>query len=130
MLTTYNGSMTQAKKDTGNQGETLAAEFLKQRGYHIVERNWRTTSGEIDIVTQQDETWVFVEVRTRHAQTTDDAFASITPAKRQKLIAAAYAYLEAHTLDDDTLWRIDVIAVSLWHGQQPQIEHVEDALGW
>jgi putative endonuclease len=122
--------MTQTRKNTGKRGEALAAGFLRQRAYHILDTNWRTNSGEIDIIAQKDKTLVFVEVRTRRATSTETAFASITPAKRAKLIKSAYAYLNTHSISDDTPWRIDVIAVALWHGQPPQIEHVEDALGW
>lgn len=114
----------------GFLGEQLAVQHLQATGYTVVTRNWRFRLGEIDIVAQQGETLVFVEVRARHDETTENAFASITPAKREKMIRAAYAYADAHKLPDDTPWRIDVIAVAFPKGKHPLIEHAEDALGW
>jgi putative endonuclease len=114
----------------GFLGEQLAAQHLQSHGYTIIERNWRFTLGEIDIVAQQGETLVFVEVRARQDENTENAFASITPAKRRKMLRAAYAYASAHNLPDNALWRIDVIAVAFPRGKHPLIEHAEDALGW
>ncbi|MEL6269108.1 MAG: YraN family protein, partial [Chloroflexota bacterium] len=107
----------------------LAAEFLRQKNWEIMMTNWRCPTGEIDIIARDGDMMVFVEVRTRRTATVDAAFASITPAKRQKLTAAAYAYLDAHA-PDDALWRIDVIGVALPSGKKPVIQHAEDALDW
>lgn len=113
----------------GRRGEALAAAYLQGRGYTIVTTNWRWAQGELDIVARQGETVVFVEVRARHASTTETAFASINPRKQARMHSAVQAYLSAHTLDD-ALWRIDVIAVAVPRTGQPIIEHVEDALDW
>jgi len=117
------------RKITGDYGEQLAANYLKLQGYTIIETNWRCNIGEIDIVAQHNEHIIFIEVRTRRTNTVDAAFASITPSKREKLIRAAHAYLDANT-GEDALWRIDVIAIALPFNSKPRIEHVEDALGW
>lgn len=112
---------------TGRTGEALAARFLRQRGYEILDSNWRCDRGELDIVARKAATYVFVEVRARRQANTGEAFASITPRKQQRLLAAVWAWLEAHeamTAD----WRVDVIAVAL--AERPHIEHVEDALDW
>ena len=79
--------------DEGAQAETLAARFLAERGLAIVTRNFRTRMGEIDIVARDRETLVFVEVRKRRSAAYGGAIASITDAKRVRLIAAAKAYL-------------------------------------
>lgn len=118
-----------ANRQTGQRGEQLAVEHLAAQGFTIRERNWHCQHGEIDIIAHHDMTWVFVEVRTRHAPTTETAFASIAPNKQTRMIAAAQQYLSDHDLDDIS-WRIDVIAVALQRGHQPTIDHVEDALGW
>ncbi|MEO0563229.1 MAG: YraN family protein, partial [Chloroflexota bacterium] len=101
------------KTNTGRYGEALAKAHLEEKGYAILAINWKHLRGEIDVIAQSGPTTVFVEVRTRHAETTESAFASITMAKRQKMIAAAHAYLEEHNLPEDTEWRIDVIAVAI-----------------
>ncbi len=121
--------MTTAKKQTGNQGEALAARFLEQRGYTIVETNWHCQGGELDIVARKDDTLIFVEVKTRHADTVETAFLQVTPAKCRRLIHSAYAYIHLKQLED-LLPRIDVIGIALRNGQPPVIEHVEDALDW
>lgn len=116
---------------TGQKGEAIAAQYLRQQGYEIVQMNWRCRLGEIDVIAQQGDTLIFIEVKTRHAVESGDALASITPLKGQKLVRAAHYYLNTQGHDPDvTLWRLDAIAVVLHAGQTPQIEHVEDALGW
>ena len=114
-------------KETGSYGEELAATYLQQHGYHIVTTNWHCQHGEIDIVARADDMLVFVEVKTRRTGSTQAAFSNITPKKRERLIASAYAYLDEHT-DDDPAWRIDAIGIAL--SSPPVIDHVEDALDW
>jgi putative endonuclease len=121
--------MPTAKKQTGNQGEQLAARFLEQNGYAIVETNWHCTGGELDIVARKDDTLVFVEVKTCRGETVDAAFMQITPAKRRRLVASAYAYVHTNQ-HEDLLWRIDVIGIALPLRAKPIIEHMEDALDW
>ena len=121
--------MSDAKRDLGVYGESQAARLLRSKGYTIIKTNWTCEHGEIDIVAQEDETLVFVEVRTRHAGTTERAFESIDERKQAKLATLAYAYLDAHALED-VAWRIDVVAIAVPRGGRPVIEHVEDALGW
>ncbi|RMG73766.1 MAG: YraN family protein [Chloroflexi bacterium] len=108
----------------GQWAEEQAVTFLLTAGYTIIERNWRCIYGEIDIVAQDGDIWVFVEVRARHHL--DDAFASITSSKREKMIHSAHSYLQKLPLD--TPWRVDMIAVA-W-GPPLQIQHVEDILAW
>ncbi len=117
------------QQQLGEQGETLAATYLQQKGYNILDRNWNCRFGEIDIVARVGNTLVFVEVKTRHAQTTEDAFASITPTKQKRLTSAAQLYL-SQVNTEETDWRMDVIAIALPKTGKPIIEHVEDALGW
>lgn len=117
------------RRPFGQQGEKLASDHLQSRGYAIIETNWRCQHGEIDIIAHNDSAYVFVEVRSRHAETTEASFESITPRKRAKLTALAHAYLAAHNLENAN-WRVDVIAIALPRVGHPIIEHVEDALDW
>lgn len=116
------------RKATGQQGEVLAAVYLSQKGYRVLERNWRCTTGELDIVAEDKATLVFVEVRTRRGQRFGRAEESITPTKQIRLIELAQAYLQEKS-PAHTSWRIDVIAVQLGPGA-PQINHLENAVGW
>ncbi|HQR10821.1 MAG TPA: YraN family protein [Casimicrobiaceae bacterium] len=77
----------------GARAERLAAEFLAARGLAIIERNFRTRRGEIDLIARDGETLVFVEVRFRRNADYGGAAASITHAKGRRLIAAANVYL-------------------------------------
>jgi len=77
----------------GAQAEDLAAAWLERRGLRLVARNFRTRHGEIDLVMRDGATVVFVEVRLRSSARFGGAAASITAAKRARLVAAAEGYL-------------------------------------
>lgn len=111
----------------GLYGEQAAVAHLREHGYTIHETNWHCRTGEIDIIAQQDDMLVFVEVKTR--RTSGTALAAITPTKRDRIISAVYAYLDAQELDD-AAWRIDAISVIIKSHEAPMIQHVEDALDW
>lgn len=111
----------------GRQGEALARRYLEARGYQILATNWHCAHGELDIVARLAGSLVFVEVRTRRQRQTEDAFASITTRKRQRLLAAVQTWLAEHK-QEEADWRLDVIAVAL--GGCTGIDHVEDALDW
>ncbi len=121
--------MSDKNQKTGAYGEQLARKYLERKGYTIIATNWHCAYGEVDIIAEYGEILVFVEVRTRHSNTTETAFASITPQKRERLIKTAYSYLN-ETERDDELWRIDMIAIALQYGQTPLIQHREDVLDW
>lgn len=117
-----------AKKKLGQWGENLAAEYLVQRGYRIVEQNARTPYGEIDLVAQVGDITIFVEVKTRTTQTFGYPEEAITEQKRVHLIEASQAYIQDHP-ELDTDLRIDVIAIQhLKKNETPQIEHFENAV--
>ena len=120
--------MSQTRK-TGDKGEAIARNYLVQHDFTIIETNWTTRFGELDIIAKQNDVYVFVEVKTRHSTNTESAFASITPTKREKMIKAVYEYIQDKNLDD-IHWRIDAIAVALNRNQAPIIDHVEDAFDW
>lgn len=122
--------MSNPKQSIGKQGEYLAQAYLQARNIEIIATNWHCKLGEIDIVARDASVLCFIEVRTRRAASTEFALASITPAKRQKMIRAAYAFVADHHLPEETSWRIDIIAIALPNQQPPIIDHVEDALDW
>jgi len=113
---------------TGRQGEEIAASYLVVKGYNIVDRNWRCKIGELDIVAESEGTLVFVEVRTRTGDRFGTALESITPAKQARLVELAQTYLQESATAPRS-WRIDVVAVQLGSGL-PQIDHIENAVGW
>ena len=120
---------TKLTQPFGRYGEELAQAYLESVGYQIITSNWRSPLGEIDIIAEKDNILVFVEVRSRHAETTEASFESINTRKRKKLAALANKYIDAHELND-VMWRIDVIGVAIPRTGKAIIEHIEDALGW
>jgi putative endonuclease len=115
------------RKQTGIQGEKLARDFLKKKGYRVLETNYRCQQGEIDIVARQRDNLVFVEVRTKTSLDFGTPQESITAAKRQHLERSAYHYLNSHP-DSPPMWRMDFIAVELdAKGKLQRIEHLENA---
>jgi len=81
---------------TGAYHETVVATFLTSRGHSIIERNWRTKQCEIDIISIQNDTLYFTEVRYRASATQGGAVASVTPTKLRKMRFAADTYLASH----------------------------------
>ncbi len=77
----------------GARAEELAAAFLRRQGLKLLEKNYRCRFGEIDLILKDGETLVFVEVRLRGNPRYGGAAASITPAKRAKLLKTARHYL-------------------------------------
>jgi len=94
----------------GHAAESRAEAFLKTHGLQRVARNWRCRFGEIDLIMQDGPTLVFVEVRLRSRSDFGGAAASVTPAKQQKLLAAARQYLT--TLKTLPPCRFDVVALT------------------
>lgn len=99
----------QKAEHRGRAAEAAAALMLRAKGYRILERRFKCRAGEIDIVAQRGETFVFVEVKAR--QTIEQAIESITPHQRKRIEAAAEAWLRKATSQQFAV-RFDVIAVA------------------
>jgi putative endonuclease len=112
------------KKLLGREGENLAARFLTKQGYRILERNYRTRSGEIDLVALHNGAVVFVEVKTR----TSDAFGApelaVNPRKQQRMVKAALGYLKYKKLHQVPC-RFDVVAITT--ASEQEVEHIQNA---
>ena len=108
----------------GTRGEELASGYLSDRGFTILERNWRYKQKEIDIVAQWGDCLVIVEVKTRTSTAFGDPVASITLRKQAFLIQAAEAYLYIKGLDMDV--RFDIIVI-LTGKDGSRFEHIPDA---
>lgn len=86
-------SATRGGATVGARAEALAAEYLERQGLTLLERNFRTRRGEIDLVMREGGVLVFVEVRLRTNAAYGGAAASITSRKQARLVAAAQVYL-------------------------------------
>jgi len=120
--------MSLHRQSLGRWGETLAADYLSQKGYVLLDRNLRTPYGEIDLIAQKGDTLVFVEVKTRASKTLGPPEISVTPRKREHLLASVQAYVQEHARAE-AHWRIDVIAIQKGQGGlRPEIVHFENAI--
>lgn len=109
----------------GKTGESIAARFLRNKGYRILEQNYRTRLGEIDIIARDRETLVFVEVKARNSHNFGNPKSSITLHKQRKISMVALQYLKA-TDQTRTKARFDVIAIC-GAEKSPQIELIKNA---
>ena len=117
------------RRETGILGEKLAGDFLRERGYEILEANYRSPYGEIDLIARHKGYLVFVEVRTKKSREFGSPEESITQTKKEHLTATAWHYLESQE-SPPQLWRIDAVAVELDRQNQPlRIEIIENAVG-
>jgi putative endonuclease len=115
------------RQSLGRWGESQAAQYLSQKGFTILERNARTPYGELDLITRENDTLVFIEVKTRASTSLGPPEVSVSTTKQKHLLAAAQAYVQAHSeLIQD--WRIDVIAILRLKDRPPQIEHFENII--
>jgi putative endonuclease len=108
----------------GTQGEAFVASWLEQQGFVILDRNYRTRCGEVDIIAARDEVVAFVEVKTRQREYFPISQAVTWP-KQQRIIKAANYFIVARQLRDK-VFRFDVATV-VFEQNQHQIEYIENA---
>ena len=109
------------RRKFGDSGEVLAEDFLKGKGYEILDRQFLTRLGEIDLVAREGNEVVFVEVKTRHDLTFGYPEESVTPFKLRKIAMTAELYLRTQKIRN-AKYRIDVVSILFTHGV-PEIEH-------
>ena len=110
--------------ELGKLGEDLAVQYLTDKGYEILERNWHNIHKEIDIIAKDGEELVIVEVKARQTDEYGEPDIAVTKKKQRMLIAAANAYILNKGLDMET--RFDIVSIIFKDGE-PVIEHIEDA---
>jgi len=103
-------------KIKGNIAEKKAAEFLQSKGFKIVEKNFYTKFGEIDIIAFKDKVFHFVEVK---SGTNFEPIYNITPTKMQRIIKSAYIYMKKHHID--SAFCIDAVII-----KNDNIEYLEN----
>lgn len=117
--------MVNTKHITGVFGEDRAVEFLRQTGYRILARNWKSKHLELDIICSKGEELVFVEVKTRAADALQSAKEALSPAQQKNLLKAAQNYLTAHNAWDLPC-RFDLICVTCGDNNF-HVEHIANA---
>jgi len=117
--------MTNRKQEIGKKGESVAVRYLKKQGYKIIEQNFRSKAGEIDIIAREKKTLVFVEVKTRSSRTFGSPKWAVTLKKQRAISMAALYYLKM-TSQIYANARFDVVSI-LAQGKENQIELVRNA---
>jgi len=108
----------------GKKGEELAADHLKEKGYKILHRNWRSGKRELDIVAENNDFVVFAEVKTRSENFLAGAGDTVSREKQRLMLFAAESYIKRYNINKDS--RFDIITV-ISKGQNYSIEHLENA---
>jgi len=112
------------RKLLGQKGEDRAAHFLAGQGYKILERNYRTRAGEIDLIALHEGMVVFVEVKTRTSSLFGAPELAVTPRKQQRMAKAALGYLRSRKLYQMPC-RFDVVAINA--AAERELELIQNA---
>lgn len=113
------------RKKTGNAGENQAAEYLLKDGYQLVERNFRTNQGEIDIIVEKENFIVFVEVKTLPKGNLEFLSHVLDSRKQKRIIKTAKRFLAINRQYSNSYIRFDVIVLDM--PGLPQVYHIENA---
>lgn len=126
----YNKIMRE-KKDLGDLGEKISREYLENKGYKILDKNFRYSKlGELDIIATKNNAIIFFEVKTRKKTGPGGFYPedNITYDKQKKLIKLSQIWLSKHKLTDCD-WQIDVLAIDMYLNGSCDIRHLENAVG-
>jgi len=117
-----------SKQLLGATGEEIAVDYLISQGYEVFDRNWRSKSGEIDIIASekfnsQDEL-IFIEVKTRSSRDYGDPIEAITATKYLRMYRLALEWLSENSASREA-WRLDVISIVISRAQEIEIDHLK-----
>lgn len=123
--------MSLIRKLLGQTGEDAAERYLKEKGYRILERNYRLKMGEVDIIALDRDTVVFVEVKTRRGISHGAPAEAVNPRKQRQIVKAATAYIIGKKLVDVSC-RFDIISIIVAGAgdggkTSPRIDHIVSA---
>jgi putative endonuclease len=111
-------------RNLGEEGEALAAEYLRGEGCEILHRRYRLGRGDIDIIARDGRTVIFVEVKTRASRAYGEPEESVTAEKVRRIRRIASAFLARHRLSECDC-RIDIVGVTFERGR-PVFRHTRD----
>ena len=117
--------MKRKTKNIGSYGEGLALDFLRNKGYLLLEKNWRWSRAEIDLIFQYDQTLVIVEVKTRSSSFFGHPASMLSSRQKRFLWEAANMYMAENGWEGEV--RFDIVSVLLKKHAPPLIEHFVDA---
>ncbi|WP_125107901.1 MULTISPECIES: YraN family protein [Gulosibacter] len=108
----------------GREGEDLAVKYLADAGFEIIDRNWRCSAGEVDIVARGEGYLVFIEVKTRSSIGSGHPLDAITPTKIARMTRVAYRWLDEHPGPFVPI-RLDVVSIVMPRFASSSLLHVE-----
>ena len=117
--------MSRERKDKGDLGEELAAQFLVENGYDILARQFIYEKGEVDIIAQKENVIAFVEVKMRSSTNYGLPQDFVKPAQIKKIINCADYFMQERPLQEEA--RFDIIAVILEPKKKAVLDHIKDA---
>ncbi len=115
----------QSGKRTGSEGERRAAEYLAARGFAVLARNFRTKTGEIDIIARKGDTLVFVEVKALPSGNRETLARELDCRKQKRIVETAKRFLANHRQYSNDYIRFDVIVIDM--PDFPPVYHIENA---
>jgi putative endonuclease len=117
------------RQTLGQRAEKLASDYLEQRGYEIIARNWRRPEGELDLIVSSEGLCIFVEVRSRTGTERGHPLETVDAHKRARVLRAARLYIDEEQPNANG-FRFDVIGVTFTVDERPpELVHVENAFG-
>ena len=114
-----------SRKVLGAKGERMAAEFLRRRGFEIIERNFRFNRGEIDLIARKGKLIVFCEVKTRRSSTFGSGEEAVDERKQDQIRKVAEGYIAERDIEGSD-FRFDVLVIEM-HGKSTRIRSIENA---
>jgi putative endonuclease len=117
-------AVVRSMKDLGKRGEDLAVALCKAKGFMVIEQNFRTPFGEIDIIAKDGNVFVFIEVKARTGDAYGAPFEAVTRGKRDRITKVAMSYMKRFRKEVPA--RFDVISISMT-SEKPDLEYIQDA---
>ena len=118
--------MRDSRQEVGREGESLAEQFLQNRGYRILARNVRSPSGELDLIAEDGDALVFIEVKSRRTNAFGGTRYAVDPRKQSRIVKQAAQYLARHRIYGRSC-RFDVVLLRASADRDPAIELIQNA---
>lgn len=119
--------MNSNSRNLGVLGEKIAAEHLKKSHYEVIKSNYRCRFGEIDLIAYKNNTYIFVEVKTRRSLSFGRPVEAINKEKRMHLLRTGQYYIQNFNLNGYN-FRFDAIEVMVFHAKPPKVNHIENIM--
>jgi len=110
--------------ETGSTGEMMAAAYLQQQGFHILQQNWRHARWEVDIIASREKVLHFIEVKTRRTKKFGHPEEAVSKKKIQNLINASEEYL--YQFPEWNRIQFDILSITILKNEPVEYFFIED----